>query len=378
MKIPPIIIFNQWLGIDTLHSDQYGALHVAASYCGFSRPFKHFYGIWDHGCQPPWIYKSTLPLKHIHEAQKRPIFVARKDEEIQYRRNGYTQSLAIGMPFIYLPDTNLPRLTSTLIVVPVHSLEQLPFDTELENLDEYAKYIKSIQRNFKKVVAIIHKGDVVNGQWPQVFDRYGIEWILGAHNQDENALLRVKMLFSQCEYMTTNGWGSHVAYALACGAKVSIYGPRPYESIGTIAKDPGWQCVSEEERITIIESEYRDFEKSEKEFFNKFNVEPQFGLQDIELGHYLIGTENKRKPHDLKEIFGWHIYEYNEKISQLESQINQSKVVIQAQECQINQLKIETADLTNEIQNLVSSSSWKITAPIRWVANKLRRCLWEK
>ncbi len=38
-------------------------------------------------------------------------------------------------------------------------------------------------------------------------------------------LRRLRRLFGRFEFVTTNGFGSHIAYAAAAGAKVSVFGP---------------------------------------------------------------------------------------------------------------------------------------------------------
>ena len=65
--------------------------------------------------------------------------------------------------------------------------------------------------------------DWVRGNWVHDFRDAGFEVIRGAG--DESSLERMASLFAQFEFVTTNGFGSLIAYASAFGARVSFYGP---------------------------------------------------------------------------------------------------------------------------------------------------------
>jgi len=50
----------------------------------------------------------------------------------------------------------------------------------------------------------------------------GLNPVLGADPKDETSLVRLANLFRQHETMTTNAYGSHIAYAAAFGCRVSV------------------------------------------------------------------------------------------------------------------------------------------------------------
>ncbi len=149
------------------------------------------------------------------------------------------------------------------------------------------------------------KNCINNGIWISEFANIGVEVIKGADCFDSNCLSRIKTLFSTFEYVTTNGWGSHVAYALACGAKVSIFGTIPEITVDMMIKtDTCWQRNPEAAKVLLDQST----KKQEREFLKDFYREPIDGLANQDLGKYLIGEDNKLNSREmrivLKHAFG--------------------------------------------------------------------------
>jgi glycosyltransferase involved in cell wall biosynthesis len=267
--------------------------------------------------------------------------------------------LAIGLPFVYLPEVDVARIPGSLLVAPIHSGKGIPFDVDIDAIGDYVNYIKSIEHHFSKVIVIQHKGDLVNAQWFEQFDRVGIECITGADNEDANALLRIKMLFSQFDFVTTNGWGSHVAYALACGAKVSIVGAAPGHSIDAYLKDVGYgKDVGLIEEVLSIQTQ-----EDEKRFLEKMYVSPENGVIDISLGEWFVGVENKKTPLELSTLFEWadcgQIASLNQTVAERDGQI-----------ASLNQT---VAERDGQIAALYNSTSWRITRPLRIVVQQVKR-----
>ena len=178
-----------------------------------------------------------------------------------------------------------------------HSQHQWKFD-------EYAQQIAKIAHKFDRVVVCVHSACARKGYWLPQFQDLGIECIGGADVFDVNGLLRIKTLFSQFEYMTTNTLGSHVAYAAASGIRVSIFGE-------------------------YAQLEPADFEKSEFYKLNPHVLEPvlrltsqsyaratypQFFCEPSQAGSHVdwalaeIGAENRRSPGEIKKLLGWDAF----------------------------------------------------------------------
>jgi hypothetical protein len=68
---------------------------------------------------------------------------------------------------------------------------------------------------------------VKNGHWVKEFKALGIEIIEGVNADDKNALIRQSTVFQYFNHLTTDAWGSQIAYKLYYGMKVSICGPSP-------------------------------------------------------------------------------------------------------------------------------------------------------
>ena len=294
-QLPPVDTANpnEWQG-----ADPYGATRVAAAYCGYQgRP--HINAVWQHGCIPPWM--DSFPSGHIGiKSRWFPVFVARQAEALLLANAGYRRVKAIGLPFLYLPDVGVERRPGSLLVVPVHSLAGMGF-ADLSVMDAYADYIASIRTSFSTVVASVHSGCLANGYWTRQFDERGIAWVTGADATDQNALLRMKMLFSQFEYVTTNGWGSAVPYALISGAKLSFAGPVPIPSQEQYLTDPGFGNNLSLARYYTSPQYFQQ----EAEFLAHFRRHPSEGVADIALGESALGHDVKQTPQQLLDTFHW-------------------------------------------------------------------------
>ena len=204
----------------------YGASVAAARYCGFERPPKAPRGYWMHGWGPkqwlefdsPILYFGPVDLKGKNDYH----WVSRLDEANLLRRHGYKNVRAIGLPIVYAPRCKeVVRRPGSLLVMPAHSGDDSTSEWKLE---EYAEDIARIRHGFSEVWICIHPSCWEHGYWVEAFKKRGFPLVQGALYTDRNALERLYRLLSSFEYVTTNGTGSHIAYAAYFGAKVSIYG----------------------------------------------------------------------------------------------------------------------------------------------------------
>jgi hypothetical protein len=185
-------------------------------------------------------------------------------------------------------------------VVPVHSGTGSTLDFDF---DRYANEIKSIRSRFSQVVVTVHGSCVEKGYWTEAFDRVGVPWIVGASYDDMNSLCRIRHLFSTFQFVTANGFGSHIAYASAFGAAVSIWGSCPHVKVGNMSGDTFFRnAPTIMQRILELESE-----GSIRTYFPEFFTEPWLAETRVEWGRREIGWENRRSPAELKRIFGWDL-----------------------------------------------------------------------
>jgi FkbM family methyltransferase len=283
-------------------SQQYGAREIAAAYCGLSAARLQIKGVWQHG----WMKRSDqvdprgIPGAIVENAAVTPVYVARKDEEDYLRANGYKNAKAIGMPISYLPDLDIKRRANTLLVMPVHSLDYVrtPF-----RFGEYVDAIDAISSRFDKVVVCIHPSCLRNGFWLNEFRNRGYPIIIGAEGRDVNGLKRVQSLFSQFEFVTTNGHGSLIPYAASFGAKVSVYGPfcepqaADYEAEYLFQKNPGLL-----DNLFMARGEHV-CRKSYPFLF----LEPSLAKEHASWGRLEIGYDNRISPSGMRRIFEWRV-----------------------------------------------------------------------
>ena len=288
-KLPNQSLFIPKGGAETNGSDQYGALHVAAEYAGVKLPEIYLpKALWHHGVFGPWFHFSRESLVFVPEFNPDlRIFVARRDQVDFIKRCGYRNVEAIGLPFIYVPSPGLKRVNGSLLVMPGHSLAGM----SVSNRSEFAAYaaeVKQEARNFPHVTVCLHPSCLKSGFWVREFEALGFTVIEGARTHDLNALFRMKSIFEQYEFVTTNVWGSHVAYALASGCKVSIYGRVPkFNSDGVQLFDAAARTHPERRKIALSD----EVEKQKREFLEKFYVRPTCAVSDVELGNWFLGTQ---------------------------------------------------------------------------------------
>ncbi|MDD2467649.1 MAG: hypothetical protein PHI97_27015 [Desulfobulbus sp.] len=281
----------------------YGANKVAARYCGLNYIPFFIYGEWQHG----WI----CPERNIHPEfvvggngfsreykTKRKYFVARQDQVDYLVSQGYRYVYAIGLPIIYVQKPLVRRMPGSLLVMPAHSL---PETTEDWDADEYANYIMSIANNFTEVYLCVHKYCYEKGNWIKQFADKNINVIVGADWLDQNSMWRIADLFSQFEYVTTNEFGSHVAYASYFNCKVSVAGPRSAWKKADYEKASLYRDVPE--LLDILDCWRRDAVLEGA--YPQFVCEPWAAVQNVDWASEQLGECNKKEPLHLKHLFGW-------------------------------------------------------------------------
>lgn len=219
-------------------SHTYGADLIAHEYTGV-RGDAVVPGYWMHGWLPAYhnVHPALIAL-HKKEGQAAgydfaaqvaaekadvPQWVARADQAAYLAAHGYRHVRAIGLPIAYLPPPAVTRVPGSLLVLPPHSHRNHgPGDPLAE---AYADAIDGVRRRFEHVWVGISEDDILDRQWLEAFRRRGIGVFTTTDRGDSRTLARLRHVLSAFEYVTTNGFGSHIALAAYCGAKVSVFGP---------------------------------------------------------------------------------------------------------------------------------------------------------
>jgi FkbM family methyltransferase len=279
----------------------YGASAAAARYCGFAHPPKTPRGYWMHGWGPkqylefkdPILYFGPVDLKGKEDYH----WVSRKDEEALLRSNGYRNVKAIGLPIVYAPRTEVVRRPGSLLVMPAHSGDD---STSEFRAEEYAEEIARIRHGFSEVWICIHPSCWEHGYWVEAFKKRGFPLVQGALYTDRNALERLARLLSSFEYVTTNGTGSHIAYAAYFGAKVSLYGTYAELGEADLNDIPEKRPYAKQWAWALAEATMR-------QYYPELFCHPLDAKQRIEWAQYEVGHDNKPTPAELRSLFGWTI-----------------------------------------------------------------------
>lgn len=281
----------------------YGDLSVAAQYCGIPTPPFEAAGEWQHGwigpernIHPEFVVGSDG--KSFERRSSSLHYVARGDQVEYLRSQGYARVQAVGLPIVYLDKPELERIPGSLLSMPIHSLQET---TEAWDADAYAAYVHSVVPRFSLVCSCVHKSCIEKGNWVPAFRKFGIRTIEGAEESDQNSLLRMAMLFRQFEYVTTNFFGSHLAYASYFGCKVSVSGPRPGWRRSAYERVPYYRNAPAV--LDIIDRWISDDHFGK--IYPQFLRDPWDASVQREWAEWQLGEQHKRSPRELRELLGW-------------------------------------------------------------------------
>lgn len=296
-RFPPILEAPIKPWGKTYGTDYYGALQVAADYCGLGNVPSTSQTMWQHGTNMPW-YKIRPEIIVYDAPRSYRCLVARKDEADFLKAGGYLDVRSIGLPIVYTKPSGLARISDSLLVMPTHTCS---FDIITPSGERYVREIASIVGKFKRVAACVSASCITKGVWVKEFKGHGIPVVRGSGLNDANSLKRMRALFESFEYVTTDNYGSHVFYALYFGAKVSIWGePTPW-SRENFLRDGAWAPYPE-----AVDKLFSEETNTKAEvYLGPLRVKPWVGVNDVDTGKFLVGHDNKLNPTELRACFGW-------------------------------------------------------------------------
>jgi hypothetical protein len=282
-------------------SSYYGALAVAANYCGIDCRRENIRGFWQHG----WV-TSQLQLDPamvtlgLGDSDADHHWVARQDEAHYLRRCGFKNVSAIGLPIVYLPQQETKRRPGSLLVMPAHSLDYTTHDWKFA---EYADEIARIKDRFSRIVICVHPSCWKRGYWVDAFQQRGFEVVQGARSDDLNALERIHRLLSSFESVTTNCVGSHIVYAAYLGARVSVFGPYAKFNAEDFAHTDFYVKHPSALEPTLRITSEAEMRRQYPELF----CHPLEAQQRIEWGRREVGYDNKVSPRKMRSLFRWRL-----------------------------------------------------------------------
>ena len=129
-----------------------------------------------------------------------------------------------GLPFMYVPPSNIKRKKGSLVVCAQRVIH---YPASQDQINSYLKFMDEIDTRYRPKMEEINfcfTGEDLNENSPLVHMArqrgYGV--LQGGVKYDRNSLLRLRQIFDYHEYGLTNTLGSHLVYSNFSGCKMGI------------------------------------------------------------------------------------------------------------------------------------------------------------
>jgi FkbM family methyltransferase len=277
----------------------YGAGKAASLYCGLDFEQFEMKGHWSHAWGSRHGLIDPIYASGVSDPYSTEILWMGTEVEAEYLRGAGINAKGIGLPIVYLPERTYRRRMGSILVMPVHSLD---YTRHRWQTNTFVQEAVKLRARFDDVVVCVHPSCIKNGYWVNEFRAAGFCVVEGAHDSDVNALERVRALMSQFEYVTTNGYGSHIAYAAAFGAKISVI--EPY---ATFHADDYRFCPFYQDHPGLAEQVVEIFSRRGLEQHYSFLfTDPAVAELQTEWGRLQIGADLQLSAEELRDCFGWN------------------------------------------------------------------------
>lgn len=270
-------------------------LYLSGGLVGLPQPASFH---WQHGWKPrQWPPDPDLIIGEGGWARlwKDHVFlVARQDQVSALVALGFERAVAFGLPFAYalkVCEKGQARKTGTLLVLPAdHQTSEGSKAKPMVDQDYIASMLE-VRSSFSKITVLLHSEDMNRGR-DKSWVSAGFEVVQGANPYDSLSLVKLAERFSETEYCTTNGFGSHIAYAAASGCKISVWGPGG-NSFGDIYRQTLYQ-----NRPDLVELLWEGLSKLGLDMVAQgFYCHPLIAVEHREWGLEEIGYDNVLPPH---------------------------------------------------------------------------------
>jgi hypothetical protein len=296
-------------------SHAYGAHLIAREYCALEDATAKVPGYWMHGWIPSYhnahyaliaLHKKPGQSKgydYIRQIEHEKVhvdqWVSREDQAEFLRAQGYERVRAIGLPFVYIPELSVRRRPGSLLVMPPHAHRSHGVGDPLA--DEYASLIADMRRDFAEIWVCLNEDDYAKGEWVHSFTKRGIKVFVGSDQADPYTHLRLKRILSAFEFVTTNGFGSHIAYAAYCGAKVSVFGPYAAWPRERMARTHAVQMFPElvDEALELCS------EHALRSHYPWLFTEPKLASVRRDWAQRELGADRRCSRDEIRRLFGW-------------------------------------------------------------------------
>lgn len=279
-------------------NDYYGHSLIAARYCGFKVPPKPIDGLWVHGWIDP-LMPDVTAANGVKDEDKKSLklFVWNRRELAKARAAGFEKVTAIGSPFVYLTEPDFAERTRNLLVMPTHTIPTIEARYKTDDMIDYLNQIRSC---FNSVTVCLYYADYPS--LAPIFARAGYKVVCAGDVKDSKFLYKLYVFLRQSEFFLSNNVMTGVWYALYAGCKVFLQ-PINVMEIGQDGLKDNWYKVNPivvDPTIKIHRGE------SLRAFFPHLIRDHTNPIKDVNLGARELGYAFKRRPEELKLLFGWN------------------------------------------------------------------------
>ncbi|AMD91770.1 TylF/MycF/NovP-related O-methyltransferase [Desulfomicrobium orale] len=270
----------------------YGASWQIARQLGMSAPLPSG-ASWVHG----WVHNPLVNLLLVSARLTRQSanLTGTEEQAVYLRERGYAAH-AVGVPILYAPPSGVTRMPGSMLVMPMHSTSHVAHG---HDHPDFLPALAELHKEFDITAACVSGMCVQQGLWTGLFESLDIPWVTGAWIFDRNALARMRVIFESFEYIATNFFGSHIAYAAWCGCKIRFFGDMYVAEKQTLLKEPFY---AEHPELIDIVLEHNQLEVLRKRFPFLFNNQD---ATHKEWGAQVLGLEHKKNPEEMARLLGW-------------------------------------------------------------------------
>jgi len=278
----------------------YGASHLIAQQAGV--PHRRSATPWFHGVHNTLPPRVDLHVRSLLPGMGSRILTHREDQAAQLREAGYP-ALAVGSPMVYLDEPQRERREGWVLFVPRHSVAHHQCKETLEIMEN----IRSLKKRFERVAVSVYGDCLEHEEFMDLLEEEDVDWVSGAAIGDFNSLARMKALFESFEYIATDSYGSHLAYAAYFGAKVISVSPwKPLDSATALAAVPKIRAEAPELVDWFVDMHELDTVRVAIPHFGEGDISDAEQSEQRAWAARVLGEESRRDPKELCREFGWN------------------------------------------------------------------------
>lgn len=289
------------INIDCGEIDLYGVRHTLAVRAGLKFTPKTK-SSWYHGWNalPLNDPKLLISCGNYNELKKETYLTNKQNEANLLSKSGFNKVTAVGANFLYAKPRSLPnRIPNSTLVVPGHNTDNCPKNLDINR--SLFDIINRIDYSPELIACCICGSDVLTSSYKNR-SKLAFPLVTGAWILDKNALTRMWMIFSAFETIITDTIGSHIAYALACGAKVVVVEPNTRINKEVIlAKEPFYKANPKLLDFVLKEKTKSRLRKNFPEIFTASTEDER-----INTGYSLLGYENMKEMEEITSLLEWN------------------------------------------------------------------------